>query len=101
MGRTLTPKYRIELTYVDYLNKRISVQSFAYSVKEHGKPNTDNAKKFRDGMNESLNLGGTNEHLRIGQSDYSKATIIEQSTSNVVAEFNPPMFEVRGNIEAL
>lgn len=92
MGKTTTPKYRIELTYVDFITRKKAVASFAYMVGEQGPATEVGAKKYRDGMNASLKTH--NAHLADGQSPYSNATIVRQSDGVVVAEYKAPMFEV-------
>lgn len=94
MGKTITPKYRVEISYISFTEKRIKTDSFAWDIKRHGKPTNENAKKFRDAMNESLNKGGSNENLRDNQSDYCNTEIKDQKTGEVIAEFIPPLFEV-------
>jgi hypothetical protein len=93
MGRVSTPRYRIELSCNHFLNKRKEVHSYAFT----GKPSIEGAKKFRDAMNDSVfnvNKAATNIHLSKVQSPYGRATIINQKTGEIVAEYNPPMFEV-------
>lgn len=92
MGRTHTPKYRIELTFVDFIARKKSVASFAYMVDEHGPATEVGAKKYRDGMNDSLKTH--NAHLANGQSPYSNATIVRQSDGEVVAQYVAPAFEI-------
>ena len=95
MSKSDTPRYRIELSYISFTNKRREIAKQVYESKVSGKPSTDNAKKYRDGMNASMNQGQPNEHLRSGQSDYSHVWIIDQHNGQiVVAEYNPPMFEL-------
>jgi hypothetical protein len=91
--KTNQPKYRIELSCINFIAKKKEIHSYAYSVKEQGKPTSENAKLFRNGMNKSLSKGGTNEHLRNMQGDYSNAYIIEQKTGQQIAEYIAPMFE--------
>jgi hypothetical protein len=87
MSKTTTPKYRIELTCISFINKQKEIHSYVFK----GRPTEKAAKEFRDGMNESFNT--VNNHLRKYQSDYSKATIVEQSTGRDVVTYNPPLFE--------
>lgn len=93
MKRDTEPKYRIELSFIHYGNKRRETAQFAWNSKQDGKPTSENAKRYRDQMNASIQKGGTNEHLRKQQSDYSRATITEQETGVEVAKYNPPMFQ--------
>ena len=91
MGRSSTPKYRIEMQCIHFVNKRKEVHSFAYNGK---KPSEESAKEFRDKMNKSMDKGESNEHLKGIQSAYSKTTIVNQKTGEIAAIFNPPMFEL-------
>ena len=90
--KTHTPKYRIELTCVSFVNKCRESHKFAYNVKESGKPCELNAKKWRDGINKSI-LSGANVHLAKIHSLYSNVSIIEQKTGISVAQYNATMFE--------
>lgn len=92
MGKTITPKYRIELSFVSFTARRKEIARFAFMVKEHGAPTVENAKKWRDSMNKSFETH--NSHLSKTQSLFSNATIIRQSDGAVVAEYKAPMFEV-------
>lgn len=91
--KTKTPKYRIELSCIDFNLQRKIWASFAYSVKDSGAPNEANAKKYRDGMNDSI-LRGANTHLINVQSLYSNVRIINQFTGEQVCAYTAPMFEV-------
>jgi hypothetical protein len=90
MGRTTQPKYRIEISCIHFANKRREVHTFAFT----GKPSTDAAMKYRNGMNDSMKPNGNNSHLAGLISPYGTAQIIEQKTGFCVAEYKPPMFEV-------
>ena len=94
MGKSITPKFRIEMSCIHFLNQRREIHRYGYSVAQDGVPSADNAKKFRDGMNRSFQVGGTNEHLNGTQSPYSNARIINQKTGECVAEYIAPMFEI-------
>jgi len=59
MSKTKTPKHRIEMSCVHFLNKRREVHSFAFT----GKASDQAAKRFRDLMKESIERG-SNEHLK-------------------------------------
>jgi len=88
MSKTKTPKHRIEMSCVHFINKRREVHSFAFT----GKVSDQAAKRFRDSMNESIERG-SNVHLKGTQSNYSNAFIIEQRTGDVVAQYVAPAFE--------
>jgi hypothetical protein len=94
MGKTKTPRYRVELSYINFGTKRREVLTIEYKVSVHGKPTEENARKLRKAFNESLQPGGSNEHLRAGQSDYG-TTVIKRNTrkGEEIARFTPPMFE--------
>jgi len=95
MGKVITPRYRIEMSYISFTNKRRETAKQVYDSKVSGEPSAENAKKYRDGMNASMSKGQSNEHLRSGQSDYSHTWIIDQHNGQtVVAEYKPPMFEI-------
>jgi len=95
MGKVITPRYRIEMSYISFTNKRRETAKQVYNSKVSGKPSAENAKKYRDGMNASMNQGQPNAHLRSGQSDYSHVWIIDQHNGQiVVAEYSPPKFEL-------
>ena len=89
MGKVVTPKYRIELTCINFIAKRRETHKTVY----RGKVSDAAAKKYRDEMNKSLRSGGTNEHLRKGKSDYSNAYIVNQKTGETVAQYIAPKFE--------
>ena len=94
MGKSSTPKYRIELRSNDPKRKW---DSYAYLVKNYGKPTEANAKRFRNDMNASFQGGGTNYHITEGLGyvlHYSDAQIVEQKTGRVVAKYKAPVFEV-------
>ncbi len=91
--KTKTPKYRIELTCVDFRIRSKVTHRYAYNVAESGKPNPSNAKLWRDLMNKST-VNGCNSHLNGLQSMYSNAKIVLQSTGETIAEYSAPMFEV-------
>lgn len=91
MGKTTTPKFRIELQTPAGFDK------FAYMVKESGAATVENAKKFRDGMNASFKKGGSNYHITEQSgviTHYCNARIINQSTGQIVVACKAPMFEV-------
>ena len=90
MGKITTPKYRIEMSCVSFTNKRKEWHSYGFI----GRPSDAAAKSFRDGMNASMQNGGTNEHLANLQSPYGTARIINQKSGDLVALFVPPAFEI-------
>jgi len=91
MGKSRTPRYRIELKMGGKFNV-----SFIYDARERGTPTEESAKKYRDGMNNSMKEGGTNYHITERQGfykPYTDAKIVNQNTQEVVAEYKAPMFE--------
>jgi hypothetical protein len=88
--RTTTPKYRIEASYICFVKKGRKVATFA----QDKKMNENQLKDWRSGMNNSMRLGGVNEHLAGLQNHYSKVTLVNQNTGEVVITYNPPVFEV-------
>jgi len=89
MSKTKTPKHRIEMSCVHFINKCREVHSFAFT----GKASDQAAKRLRDLMNESIERG-SNVHLKGTQSSYSSAFVIEQKTGEIVAQYIAPAFEV-------
>ena len=59
-----------------------------------GQPTTERISQWRDKFNESLLKGGCNEHLGIKYWIQYKLEVYNQKTGQIVATFNPPMFEV-------
>lgn len=55
MGRSYTPKYRIEFD---------NSTPFSWDSKSYGRPTIVNLRKFRDSMNDSFLPGGANEHIK-------------------------------------
>lgn len=90
MGKIHTPKYRIELTCINFVKNCKETHSYGFIGL---KPTDQLAKKFRDEMNNSIR-NGANTHLKTKQSEYSNAYIIEQKTGEIIAEYIAPMFEV-------
>jgi hypothetical protein len=94
MGKTRTSKYRVEMRFVNFAARRPDTFVTGWDVTRHGRPTVENAKKYRDGYNQSMEPGGVNAHLRSGQSNFGRTTIIRQKDGEVMAEFVPPAFEV-------
>lgn len=67
-----------------------------FNVKQDGKPTTENLSKWRDGFNNSLRPGGTNEHLGLNHWLQTDLIIVDQRSGypEVVALFEAPKFEV-------
>ena len=90
MSRVKTPKYRVEMNCISFLKRCRETHSFAWQ----GKPSEKRLQGFLKDMNASMNAGGTNEHLRNGQSDYTSARIVRQSDDAKMVSYSQPMFEV-------
>ena len=98
MSKSRSFKYRVKMSYVSFTAKKRAIATFVWDSKKYGRPTLENLKKFRAGMNSSINeKDGTNTHLRGTQSNYGKAWIetnVERwKTPETIVEFNPPMFE--------
>ena len=87
MGKSITPKYRLETQ--EWINGRLRIGEPLIWRKQYGKPSADSIYKWIKGFNDSLELGGANEHLRV-LADYKfmGGRIINQFTKEIVAEFN-------------
>jgi len=104
MGRSITPKYRIEYYYRQPSNGQIIQVKACWTVKSNnanipadGKPTDKNVEKYVQAYNNSLKSDGVNKHVSqsLGYMPMAhKAELIEQATGNVVAKWNAPMFQV-------
>lgn len=98
MGRSYTPKYRVECHDDPFAPVRLSAaHSHAWVVKEKGRPTDANLAKWRRAVYDSMCAGGVNEHVSKARGYIpviSHARIVEQKTGEVVAEFTAPNFEV-------
>ena len=93
MGRSYTPKYRIEFLQTN----GSAMTNQGWDCKRYGKPSEKNLEKFLDAYSNSTKIGGVNE--RISKSlgfipVVSKARIVNQFTNDTVVEYNAPMFKV-------
>jgi hypothetical protein len=85
MGRSRTPKFRIELN-----TNTMGKQVFAYERKA----TTDGLVEFIVSYEKSLKPGGVNEHVCPDRVTWvNSAQIVNQKTGRVVAEYNMPMFQ--------
>lgn len=64
-----------------------------WKTKEYGKPTTENIGKFRDAFNNSLSIGGANQHLGTNYWLQCGLEVYNQITKEVVATYSAPMFE--------
>jgi len=79
MGRSYTPKYRIEMV-VD--NESKTFQTIAWD-KRYGRTTKENLAKVIRSIETSMRPGGCNAHLT--PVSYFSATIVNQSTGELVA----------------
>jgi hypothetical protein len=94
MGRTLTPKYSLEASFVDFANKKLGSLRMGWPSKL-GKPTNKKAEAWVRGFNESLKPGGANAHLRATQSDLGRVTVRYNVHGGLtVAEYSPPLFQI-------
>lgn len=89
MGKSITPKYRIEEFKIGFW----TVSGCMAWRKEYGKPTVENLRKFRDGYNNTMKPGGANAHLS-SRDHFGALRIVRQSDNEVIAFYNPPLFEV-------
>ena len=89
MGRSTTPTYRVEVK----ANRPMGM--FGWDSRD-GRANEANLELWRQGYNESFQVGGVNGPR--ADSDIivhiSSAKLVRQSTGEVVAEVNAPAFEI-------
>lgn len=86
MGKTRTPKYRIEM--------RMS-EGWSMVCEYNKKPNYSSLKAYIDEFHESMNKGNCNEHLREKTIlMVNNAKVIEQKTDKVLCEYIAPLFYV-------
>jgi len=89
MGRSTTPTFRTEVVDQE------GIHHMTWNCKTHGRPTNANAETFRKMLNNSYLPGGVNEHIsKHFILHTSKVSVIRQSTGEVVAVANAPMFEV-------
>lgn len=91
MGRSVTPTFVVN--YRDQTGAHWAV----WNTKLNGKPTPENLERWRVGMNDSMKIGGVNEHVSrtLGFLPHiSKATIHNQKSGCDVATVKAPLFEV-------
>ena len=85
MGRSITPKYRVETVCVGSMNTPCAWRP------EYGQPTEANLAEYVRRTNESVKPGGCNEHIGrafgVERSMVIKATIIRQSDNTVMASY--------------
>ena len=89
MGKSYTPKHRIEFTKT----VAFGVQPICWSTKVNGKATRKNLEKYIAGLNKSFQIGGSNEHLsRDGVLPHIiDAKLVNQFTGEIVAEYKTPL----------
>lgn len=79
MGRSYTPKYRVEMVLN---NNARTFETIAWD-KRYGRATKVNLEKLIASIEASTRLGGVNAHL--GPKTYISATIVNQKTGDLVA----------------
>ena len=91
MGRTTTPKYRLE--YLD--NSRSGIAVHVYDARHYGKPTPESVEKWAVDFAKSQEIGQVNEHLSKA-SGYIRVPhygrIVNQWTGVTAAEWKAPQF---------
>jgi hypothetical protein len=103
MGRSITPKYRIQYYYrqpngqIVEVRASWTISSNNKSIQADGKPTKENAEKYIQAYNNSLKSDGANKHVSVALGFMPmahKAEIVNQFTGKVVVEWKAPMFQV-------
>lgn len=90
MGRSITPKYRVELAG----NIRVTPMAWQRS---YGRPTAANLAKMVQGYNDSYRPGGVNAHISEGMdvpARHDAARIVRQADDVVMAEWKADPEEV-------
>lgn len=91
MGRSTTPKHRIE-----FRDSSRKTQAVAWNTKWYGRANQNNLDQWVARYNGELELGGINDHISkaLGFVPYiTSAKIVNQKTDQTVAEYQMAMFQ--------
>ena len=95
MGRSITPKYRVEESPVRLADGRL-IRSTDYAWRrEYGRPTEANLERFIDAMASSQKSGGANAHLAEAYGQIvvtSSARIVRQLDGEVVASWKASAF---------
>jgi len=94
MGKSTTPKYRVE--YFDNTSGKILPHTQAWDCKSYGRPSLENLEKWRKSMNQSFKPGGVNYHISESAKiliHITKASIVRQKDNVVVTYVKMPLFE--------
>ena len=95
MGKVTKPKYKLQYSYVDFLNKRPAIGTLGWDTKTYGRPTLSNLIKWRKSFNESLQPNGVNGHLFYKHSPVGSVWIcLNTSDAPEVLRYKPPTFEV-------
>lgn len=112
MGKSFTPKYRVEYRDNDRTHTTDKLANWtsasgwlfscptrqmAWNSKEWGAPNDKNLEQWRVKFNESYKSGGVNYHISLAARvlvHISHARIVNQKTGDIVAVATMPAFEV-------
>ena len=100
MGRSITPKYRLELTA--WTPNGVENQIMQWKGK--GKVTPEKIKDEIWSINLSFQKGYINQHIpkELGYNlHYSNGRVINQFTGDIVAEYKSPMFEIPLKTEEL
>ena len=97
MGKSYTPKYRVETR--DNTAKPWAAPNArqAWLVKDYGRATDENLAAWVRVTNRSFKSGGVNFHVSVAagvEVHINWARIVEQATGEVVAEYFMPMFEI-------
>lgn len=82
MGRTVTPKYRLEYTEKD-ARGRVSIHQMGWDARFNGRATFDNAVRYCEALQKSTLAGGCNE--QIGPRDLLNFQLVNQKTGDTVA----------------
>jgi hypothetical protein len=95
MGRTTTPKYRIEFNDNPFRVTWGNIEG--WDCRRNGQPTLANIEKWRDARHASFKKGQCNDHIPAAcryVPYINHAKIVRQKTKEVVVLFTAPMFEV-------
>lgn len=92
MGKTYTPKYRIEFLQTNCGGGNTPM---CWDIK-NGRPTNDNLEKYLDAYSKSCEMGGVNDHISAAIGFIPvvlKAVIINQRNEEIVASYQAPLFK--------
>lgn len=102
MGKTITPKYALEIFTNKLVNGKWTMVSAidcaTWDIKSHGRPTNENLLKYVLAYGKSLEAGGVNEGIAkdLGYIPYPTRAVIRFNHSHgaPVAEWNAAAFQV-------